>query len=74
MVNLLFLHFNGKGSIIGSRNWLQQQIAIEGIHAERMIQRLKCYHIFERVFPQRLAPLTNLLQFVLYCVTFKTLS
>ena len=28
-----------------------QQIANERIHVERMIQRLKCYHIFDRVFP-----------------------
>ncbi|XP_057292565.1 uncharacterized protein LOC130621279 [Hydractinia symbiolongicarpus] len=28
-----------------------QQIARERIHVERMIQRLKCYHIFDRVIP-----------------------
>ena len=28
-----------------------QQIANEKIHVERMIQRLKCYHIFDRVLP-----------------------
>ena len=28
-----------------------QQIANERIHVERMIQRLKCYHIFHRVIP-----------------------
>ena len=28
-----------------------QQIANERIHVERMIQRLKCYHIFDRVLP-----------------------
>ena len=28
-----------------------QQIANERIHVERMIQRLKCYHIFDRVIP-----------------------
>lgn len=28
-----------------------QQIASERIHVERMIQRLKCYHIFDRVIP-----------------------
>ena len=28
-----------------------QQIANERIHVERMIQRLKCYHIFDRVVP-----------------------
>ena len=26
-----------------------QQIASERIHVERMIQRLKCWHIFDRV-------------------------
>ncbi|XP_057294615.1 uncharacterized protein LOC130623142 [Hydractinia symbiolongicarpus] len=28
-----------------------QQIAAERIHVERMIQRLKCFHIFDRVIP-----------------------
>ena len=28
-----------------------QQIANERIHVERMIQRLKCYYIFDRVIP-----------------------
>ena len=28
-----------------------QQIANETIHVERMIQRLKCYHVFDRVVP-----------------------
>ena len=28
-----------------------QQIACERIHVERMIQRLKCFHIFDRVIP-----------------------
>ena len=28
-----------------------QQIANERIHVERMIQRLKCYHIFDRELP-----------------------
>ena len=28
-----------------------QQIANERIHVERMIQRLKCCHIFDRVLP-----------------------
>ena len=28
-----------------------QQIANERIHVGRMIQRLKCYHIFDRVIP-----------------------
>ena len=28
-----------------------QQIANERIHVKRMIQRLKCYHIFDRVLP-----------------------
>ena len=28
-----------------------QQIASERIHVERMIQRLKCFHIFDRVIP-----------------------
>ena len=28
-----------------------KQIPNERIHVERMIQRLKCYHIFDRVIP-----------------------
>ena len=28
-----------------------QQIASERIHVERMIQRLKCWHIFDLLFP-----------------------
>ena len=28
-----------------------QQISSERIHVERMIQRLKCYHIFDRTIP-----------------------
>ena len=28
-----------------------QQIANEGIHVERMIQRLKYFHIFDKVIP-----------------------
>ena len=29
----------------------RQQIANERIHVERMIQRLKCFHVFDRVMP-----------------------
>ena len=28
-----------------------QQIANERVHVERMIQRLKCFHVFDRVIP-----------------------
>ena len=31
-----------------NKKLLSQQIANEPIHVERMIQRLKCYHIFDR--------------------------
>lgn len=36
-----------------------QQIARERIHVERMIQRLKCYHIFDRVMPLNMAGSLN---------------
>ncbi|XP_057310555.1 uncharacterized protein LOC130648519 [Hydractinia symbiolongicarpus] len=36
-----------------------QQIARERIHVERMIQRLKCYHIFNRVMPLNMAGSLN---------------
>ena len=39
-----------------------QQIANERIHVERMIQRLKCYHIFDRVLPiNMLGPLNQII-------------
>ena len=34
-----------------NKKLLSQQIANEQIHVERMIQRLKCYHIFDRAIP-----------------------
>ena len=42
-----------------------QQIANERIHVERMIQRLKCYHIFDRVIP--LTMMGSLNQIVTVC-------
>ena len=36
-----------------------QQIAYERIHVERMIQRIKCYHIFDRVIPLNMIGLLN---------------
>ena len=34
-----------------NKKLLSQQIANEQIHVERMIHRLKCYHIFDRAIP-----------------------
>lgn len=42
-----------------------QQIANERIHVERMIQRLKCYHIFDRVVPLNM--LGSLNQIITVC-------
>ena len=42
-----------------------QQTANERIHVERMIQRLKCYHIFDRVF--RINMLWSLNQIISVC-------
>ena len=42
-----------------------QQIANERIHVERMIQRLKCYHVFDRVIP--LTMMGSLNQIVTVC-------
>lgn len=42
-----------------------QQIANERIHVERMIQRLKCYHIFDRIIPLNM--LGSLNQIVTVC-------
>ena len=36
-----------------------QQIANERIHIERMIQQLKCYHIFDKVRPLNMIVLLN---------------
>ena len=44
-----FLH--GRDQLSGSEIIKTQQIANERIHVERMIQRLKCFHIFDRVLP-----------------------
>ena len=44
-----FLH--GRDQLSGSEIIKTQQIANERIHVERMIQRLKCFRIFERVLP-----------------------
>ena len=42
-----------------------QQIASERIHVERMIQRLKCFHIFDRVIPVNM--LGSLNQIIYVC-------
>ena len=44
---------------------LSQQIASERIHVERMIQRLKCYHIFNRVI--RISMMGSLNQIISVC-------
>ena len=44
-----FLH--GRDQLSGSEIIRTQQIANERIHMERMIQRLKCFQIFDRVLP-----------------------
>ena len=41
----------GRDQMTESEVITTQQIANERIHVERMIQRLKCYHIFDRVIP-----------------------
>lgn len=47
-----------------------QQIANKRIHVERMIQRLKCHHIFDRIIPLNMVGSLN--QFVQSCQTFKS--
>ena len=42
-----------------------QQIASERIHVERMIQRLKTYHIFDRVIPLNM--MGSLIQIITVC-------
>ena len=42
-----------------------QQIASERIHGERLIQRLKCWHTFDRVIP--LSMMVSLNQIVSVC-------
>ena len=44
---------------------LSQQISSERIHVERMIQRLKTYHIFDRVIPLNM--LGSLNQMITIC-------
>ena len=41
----------GRGQLTEKEVIKSQQIANERIHVERMIQRLKCFHIFDRVIP-----------------------
>ena len=41
--------FKGRDHLSEEELILSQQIASERIHVERMIQRLKTYHIFDRV-------------------------
>ena len=43
----------------------RQQIANKRIHVERMIQRLKCFHIFDRVIPLQMIGLLN--KFITVC-------
>ena len=42
---------NGREQLFENEVIHTQQIASERIHVERMIQRLKCYHIFDRPIP-----------------------
>ena len=42
---------NGKDQLTETELVRSQQIASERIHVERMIERLKCWHIFDRVIP-----------------------
>jgi len=42
---------NGRDQLSENEVVLSQQIARERIHVERMIQRLKCYHIFDGLIP-----------------------
>ena len=41
----------GREQLSFQENIRSQQRANERIHVERMIQRLKCYHIFDQVLP-----------------------
>ena len=52
VVGLEILNFlKGRDQFTIKETVKSQQIANERIHVERMIQRLKCYHIFDRVLP-----------------------
>ena len=52
VVGLEILNFlKGRDQFTIKETVKSQQIANEKIHVERMIQRLKCYHIFDRVLP-----------------------
>ena len=51
-VDLIIPSFlKGRDQFKGDEVVKSQQIAAERIHVERMIQRLKCFHIFDRVIP-----------------------
>lgn len=51
-VNLIIPAFlKGRGQFTTNEIVKSQQIARERIHVERMIQHLKCYHIFDQVVP-----------------------
>lgn len=51
-VNLIIPAFlEGREQFTNEELVLSQQIAHERIHVERMIQRLKSYHVFDRVIP-----------------------
>ena len=51
-VGLEILNFpKGRDQFTIQETVKSQQIANEKINVERMIQRLKCYHIFDRVLP-----------------------
>nr|XP_012562439.1 uncharacterized protein LOC105847414 [Hydra vulgaris] len=54
-VNLVLPSFlKGREQFTIEETVLSQQIANERIHVERMIQRLKCYHIFDYVIPMNM--------------------
>ena len=56
---------NGREQLSESELVHTQQIANERIHVERMIQRLKCWHIFDQIFPMNMMGSLN--QIVTVC-------
>ena len=65
-VKLLIPSFlKGRDQLSENEVVLSQQIARERIHVERMIQRLKCYHIFDGLIP--LSMMGSLNQIITVC-------
>ncbi|XP_064488302.1 uncharacterized protein LOC135400389 [Ornithodoros turicata] len=58
-VSLNIPPFLTKGPFSAEENQETQEIAALRIHAERRIQRIKTYHIFDRYIPISLAPVAN---------------